>query len=157
MPKTSLADMPSFESGDSYINEFISHFSTHEIQVLIIATIIIGALIATIIAAGARSLALKKANDQLIISTMEKVSALEQLGQSRASLANAQRIARLGSWDLDLGNGESLWSDEVYRILGIIPMSINPSIEAIKKCIHEDDRKNFEGFIERSIKTGKPF
>ena len=157
LPKTSLADMPSFESGDSYINEFISHFSTHEIQVLIIATIIIGALIATIIAAGARSLALKKANDQLIISTMEKVSALEQLGQSRASLANAQRIARLGSWDLDLGNGESLWSDEVYRILGIIPMSINPSIEAIKKCIHEDDRKNFEGFIERSIKTGKPF
>ncbi|MDH5490141.1 MAG: PAS domain S-box protein, partial [Rhodospirillaceae bacterium] len=88
---------------------------------------------------------------------MEKVIALEQLGQSRASLANAQRIARLGSWELDLGSGETKWSDEVYRILGLIPTNTTPSLESLKKCIHADDRSRFAGLIERSMKTGKPF
>jgi len=157
LPKTSLADIPSADSVGSYLHEFINHFSAHEIQVLLIATVIIGILIAAFITAGARSLALKKANEQLTMSTVEKVIALEQLGQSRASLANAQRIARLGNWDLDLGNGETKWSDEVYRILGLIPINTTPSLEALKKCIHADDRSRFAGLIERSMKTGKPF
>jgi len=157
LPKTSLADIPAIDSTSTYINEFINHFSEHEIQLLFVAAIIIVVLIAAFITAGARSLALKKANEQLTISTMEKIIALEQLGQSRASLANAQRIARLGNWDLDLGTGETKWSDEVYRILGLIPINTTPSLEALKKCIHADDRSRFSGLIERSIKTGKPF
>ncbi len=51
-----------------------------------------------------------------------KVSYLEfkhtemALRRSEAGLANAQRIARLGSWDWNVATGELTWSEEVYRI-----------------------------------------
>src|SRR5205085_3672671 len=53
--------------------------------------------------------------------------AAEALKKSEASLAAAQRIAHLGSWELSLTNPEDLkqnelhWSDETYRIFGFGP------------------------------------
>jgi diguanylate cyclase (GGDEF)-like protein len=44
---------------------------------------------------------------------------LVALGQSQRSLARAQRIARLGSWDWNPYTGELAWSEETRRILGI--------------------------------------
>jgi PAS domain S-box-containing protein len=45
----------------------------------------------------------------------------EELRKSRARLAEAQRIASLGNWELDLRTREVLWSDETYRIFGLEP------------------------------------
>lgn len=44
--------------------------------------------------------------------------ALDQLESSERRLMEAQRLAKLGSWELDLVTGELHWSDEVYRIFG---------------------------------------
>src|SRR5277367_5307358 len=50
--------------------------------------------------------------------------AQQRLVQNEAMLSAAQRIARFGSWELDLVNLEDLnanplrWSDEVFRIFG---------------------------------------
>jgi len=45
--------------------------------------------------------------------------ALVELGQSQRSLARAQRIARLGSWEWNPYTSELRWSEEARRILGI--------------------------------------
>ena len=45
----------------------------------------------------------------------------EALERSEASLRNAQRIARLGSWEVDTRTGVNHWSDEYYRLCGIKP------------------------------------
>lgn len=42
----------------------------------------------------------------------------EELRRSEASLAEAQRIAHLGTWEWNLVTGEVRWSDETYRIFG---------------------------------------
>ena len=43
----------------------------------------------------------------------------QSLRESEARLANAQRIAHLGSWEWDIVN-DTVWrSDEVYRIFGV--------------------------------------
>lgn len=42
---------------------------------------------------------------------------LRDLASSRQSLAEAQRIARLGSWAMDRDGRAMRWSDEVYRIV----------------------------------------
>jgi len=42
----------------------------------------------------------------------------ERLERERASLAEAQAITHLGSWDIDLLTGDQAWSQEMYRILG---------------------------------------
>jgi two-component system, cell cycle sensor histidine kinase and response regulator CckA len=62
-----------------------------------------------------------------------------ELRRSQASLAEAQRIARLGSWEMDLGSGEVLWSDEMYRILGHEPHAFNPSRDSLLQQSHTED------------------
>ncbi|MBL7989908.1 MAG: PAS domain S-box protein [Candidatus Kapabacteria bacterium] len=51
------------------------------------------------------------------ISEQKKLA--EKLRRSEESLAEAQRMAHLGSWYVDLANNAMEWSDELYRILGV--------------------------------------
>jgi DNA-binding response OmpR family regulator len=44
--------------------------------------------------------------------------------QSERSLANAQRIAHVGSWEWSLADDRMTGSDETFRILGFAPGSI---------------------------------
>jgi len=61
------------------------------------------------------------------------------LGQREASLATAQRIAHLGSWDRDYVTGTTHWSDETYRLLGYGPGEVEPSQAAFLQAVHPDD------------------
>ncbi|MBJ6799522.1 PAS domain S-box protein [Geomonas propionica] len=65
----------------------------------------------------------------------------EALRESRATLAVAQRIARLGNWDWDLGNDTLTWSDEMYRIYDADPASFVPSHELVLQAVHPQDRE----------------
>ena len=44
-----------------------------------------------------------------------------RLAANEAKLAEAQQIARLGSWEWDLASDHVVWSDELYRIYGVRP------------------------------------
>ncbi len=44
---------------------------------------------------------------------------VEQLNRSQRSLAEAQRLARLGNWSWSLDQPRPYWSEEMYRVLGI--------------------------------------
>ena len=75
----------------------------------------------------------------LCINTTQYSLTEEKLRQSESNLADAQRIAHLGSWELDLISNELFWSDEIYRIIGKNPQSVNPKYEDFIKVIHPDD------------------
>lgn len=70
--------------------------------------------------------------------------AFEELRRKEESLARAQRIARLGSWELDLATGELWWSDETYRIFGAGPGDFDGSYEGFLAFVHPDDRDRME-------------
>ena len=59
----------------------------------------------------------------------ERKQAEEALLRSRAELAEAQRIAHVGSWTVDLDRGITEWSDEMSRIFGLQPGSPVPTRE----------------------------
>jgi PAS domain S-box-containing protein len=62
-----------------------------------------------------------------------------RLRESEASLAEAQRMAKLGSWHLDVVTGELFWSDEMYRLFGYRPGEVSPTKELFLNAVHPDD------------------
>jgi PAS domain S-box-containing protein len=51
--------------------------------------------------------------------------------ESRDQLAEAQQIARIGSWEMNVATKEIVWSDEMYRIYGVDPDEFTPRYESL--------------------------
>jgi PAS domain S-box-containing protein len=59
---------------------------------------------------------------------------------SARRLSEAQRIARLGDWELDVATGRLTWSDTVYEIFGRDPANFHPDVEKYyAELVHPDD------------------
>lgn len=54
-------------------------------------------------------------------------------------LKESQRIAHLGSWEYNYITNETTWSNETYKIFGLLPGAIEPSLENFYNFIHPDD------------------
>ena len=85
----------------------------------------------------------------------ERKKTEKELYKSRRMLKAAQRVAHLGSIDLDIQTGGTICSDELYRILSIKPQSVNFSFKEFIKKIHPDDRKKFLLHYKNTIKNKK--
>lgn len=85
----------------------------------------------------------------------ERVRAREELERSAASLAAAQRMAHLGSWETDVGSGESRWSDELYRIFGFTPHAFPPTPEHFLQLVHPDDHAAVAAALRRHRDDGE--
>ena len=71
----------------------------------------------------------------------ELKKAEEALKRSQESLIEAQRIARLGSWEWDIKTGEVRWSDELYEIFGVDKDSFTPTFTSFIDLIYPDDQQ----------------
>lgn len=63
----------------------------------------------------------------------------QRLRRSRAQLMEGQRLAHVASWERDLGQGISNWSEEMFKILGLAP-DVSPSLSLFVDCTHPKDR-----------------
>ena len=79
------------------------------------------------------------------------------LRKSQVSLANAQRIAHLGNWEWDIVKNEFCWSNEVYRIFGLVPRSFYPTYEVFLDSVHANDREFVKKSIHEALYERKPF
>lgn len=68
-----------------------------------------------------RTAALHAANTQLSLDIAARERVEGMLRRTERSLKNAQRIAHVGSWEMDVANGLQQWSDECFRIFGMAP------------------------------------
>ena len=93
----------------------------------------------------------------------ERKRAAEALEKSEASLAAAQRIAHLGSWELDLKNindfnsNELRWSDETYRIFGLVPRKVPATNDLFFRLVHADDRARVAAAVAEAMKKREPY
>jgi PAS domain S-box-containing protein len=81
----------------------------------------------------------------------------EVLGLRESQLAEAQRLAQLGSWELDLATNQFSWSDEHYRIFGVEPQPGPLSPAMVQATIHPEDYDRAMAIFESSLQTGEPY
>lgn len=80
----------------------------------------------------------------------------QDLQISEASLAEAQRIARLGNWALKTQPEGALaqamtWSDQMFRIFGITPGQVTPSYQELMVRTHEKDKSSLENALRETV------
>jgi PAS domain S-box-containing protein len=79
----------------------------------------------------------------------------EALLESQALLNETEHIAHVGSWKLDLASNILSWSDEVYRIFGLVPQEFGASYEAFLDTVHPDDRAAVDAAYSGSLRDGQ--
>ncbi|MBL8817280.1 MAG: PAS domain S-box protein [Planctomyces sp.] len=68
------------------------------------------------------------------------IRATEALRLSEARLAEAQRMARLGSWGWEPVSGRVWWSEAMFWLLGLDRATTTPGLAAFLSVLHPDDR-----------------
>ncbi len=72
-------------------------------------------------------------------------------------LRTAQRVAQIGSWEVDLQTREIYWTEELFLIHGLSPDGATPSYEESLCLIHPDDRQLHEQAIVNPATRGEAF
>ena len=68
----------------------------------------------------------------------ERKKTEEELATRESLLTEAESLANLGSWELDLRTGEMTWSLQLYRILGYDPAQTMPTFAEFARLIQLD-------------------
>ncbi len=80
-----------------------------------------------------------------------------ELRERQAHLALARRVARIGTWQVELGpltTPHMTWSDEVFRIFGVQPDEFAPTHDRFLERVHPDDRERVAA-TSQSIREGR--
>src|ERR1700739_1205257 len=76
------------------------------------------------------------------------------LQESKAWLEEAQRVAHIGYWVWDLETNQVIWSEETYRIFGLMPQVGSFDVAIVGEMFHPDDREAVFRTAEEAIRSG---
>ena len=100
----------------------------------------------------------------LAVSLMIVGATLAESEQSRrdlelaaARLTEAQELTHIGSWDWDVAADRVTWSDELYRIYGLEPQSVEVDYRFFLDRVHPADRALVDEAVRAAAATGAPF
>jgi PAS domain S-box-containing protein len=83
--------------------------------------------------------------------------AQEALARSEARLAEAQRIAHVGSWEWQVGTNTVIWSDELFRIYDTTRDQWDGTYESFLRRVHPDDVEHTRAVVSQALQDVAPF
>ncbi len=90
-----------------------------------------------------------------VVNDITKRKLAEQkLQESEATLATAQRLSHMGSWEWDLNSNKVKWSNEMFRVFDIDRETYDENPETIIKVLHPDDVELFVNSMSINIAGG---
>ena len=92
-------------------------------------------------------------SDNLEVLVKEKTKKLQQ---EHYHLAKAQKIAHVGTWELDVITNIFKWTEETYRIFGI-NVAERVTYKSFLNCVHPDDRDYVKKSWTAALKKGAPY
>lgn len=81
----------------------------------------------------------------------------QQLRDSEAHLAEAQRLAKLGSWNFDFKSDRLTWSDQLYDVFGTDKDTFTETHNSFIDLVDEQDRDRVKATSVHTQQTGEPF
>ena len=90
------------------------------------------------------------------IDITEKRLTEEQFRSNQAQLVDSQRLAKVGSWELDVATRKTRWSDEWYRIFGL-SRDARPDFQTFLSSVHTKDRAIVMEAETMAISASAPF
>jgi len=99
----------------------------------------------------------------VVVEITERVQAERALRESRRQLQEAQRLAKIGSWELERPDGRDwagirpTWSDELFQIYRLDPRSEPPAFAEFLLYHPPEDRETLRELLDRLFVRGIPF
>ena len=91
------------------------------------------------------------------VDVTARKQAEEALLASQARLAEAQRVAHVGSWEWKVADDRVTWSDELFNIYGITPADFAPTYEGFLSRVDPEDRDHTVAVIRQAVDAVTPF
>jgi PAS domain S-box-containing protein len=79
------------------------------------------------------------------------------LRRSEEGLAEAQRLARIGNWRLNPRSGATVWSRQMYDIVGLPPTQPSPSLAGLRPFFSQINWQRIRKALDRVRQAGVPF
>jgi PAS domain S-box-containing protein len=98
----------------------------------------------------------ERSADSLALA-LSRRQAVEALRKSETDLREAQEIARLGRWELDLSANRLAWSDGIFALFEVDPETFAASYEAFLAFVHPEDRALVDSAYRESVAHKKPY
>ena len=115
--------------------------------------ILVGAMVAQALVIGFLILNIRRRR-QLELERKHNMAAAEL---SSVRMNDAQRIAQIGSWELDHQNREWACSEEMNRVIGVETASATVSYREALSCIHPADRCRVAKTFRQSLRLRQPY
>jgi len=84
-------------------------------------------------------------------------AARDELRRSEDLLAGAERLAGLGSWELDVASGRVTWSDQMHELLGVRHGDLPPALTAFDAVVHPQDLPGMRRSLRSALADGREF
>jgi PAS domain S-box-containing protein len=87
----------------------------------------------------------------------QRHKAEQSLRASEANLKRAQRVARIGHWQLDSHDGAPVWSEQMFRIFGLDPIEREPAFADHDALMPPEDFALVDAAMRGGFRDGTPF
>ncbi len=91
---------------------------------------------------------------QLLSGKLEELN--KELTIQNEAFTQAEQTAHIGTWRWNLDTNHIFYSDNIYRLYGLKPQSVQPGFDAFNKYFHPDDLANMKDIPAIMQKEGKP-
>ncbi|MES2192657.1 MAG: PAS domain S-box protein [Pseudomonadota bacterium] len=96
----------------------------------------------------------RQAHASLERMQVEQAKSYAELRQTQSRLLAAQKLGRIGHWELDMRQNRLVWSDELHDLFGLKPGEFDGDHNTFIKMVHPDDRERYEAMRAEALRNG---
>jgi signal transduction histidine kinase/sensor domain CHASE-containing protein len=81
----------------------------------------------------------------------------QTLRRATTNLDEAQQLAKMGSWEREIGTGAGYWSENCFRLFHLAPRRQAPNLEELFTLIHTEDRQRVREHLLAAMANGHKY